>query len=121
MNPELIQRYQPGGDIYAVLSQKYGADAANNVAKAANTGDETAVNAAVSTAMFGNPLNTSTASQFVSQIVNDPLAAPLDSLNNQLSNVFKNIIGNPFVLILTVAALVGVFLYFGGANLLRKK
>lgn len=118
MTPELIARYQPGGDIYATLQTQYGPTAAASIAAAAQTGDETQINAAISQAKFGSPLDTSTASIFANQIITDPFAAPAASFNDQIKKLFANLFGNPFLLIAVVAV---VFFAFGGANRLRKK
>ena len=106
----------PGGDIYASIESTYGTAAADAVATAAGTGDETAVNTALAAAKFGNPLNTSTASIFAQQIMTDPLAAPLASANTVLSNTALSFLKNPMVLLVIAAAL---FFWMGGLALLK--
>ena len=121
MNQTLIQRYQPGGDIYASLLASYGVTVANNVAAAARTGDATRVNAVmpgISSGIVATPLNDSTASIFWDQITTDPLAAPLESANNQIGKAVLNFLKNPWVLAAGVAIL---FFAFGGAGWIRKK
>jgi len=88
------------------------------VASAATSGDETQVNAALTQAKFGNPLDTSTADAFMHQITTDPFAAPASAFNDQIKKLLANIFGNPFLLIGIVV--VGFF-FFGGASLLRSK
>jgi len=119
MDQATIQRYQPGGDIYqALLAQGIGAAGANAVAQAALTGDETQVNAALTQAQFGNPLNTSTASILTNQLLTDPLAAPLSGLNNVLGNSFASLLKNPYVL-LALAAVI-FFFVFDGVSIIKR-
>lgn len=119
MSQDLINRYQPGGDIYASLETQYGTDKANAIAQAALTGDETKINAALTQAKYGNPLNTSTAGIFYDQITTDPLAAPLASLNTALGNTIFSFLKNPWVLV-TIAAVV-FFFVFDGVNIIKGK
>jgi hypothetical protein len=122
MTPELIQRYQPGGDIYAQLDAKYGRGGALIVAQAARTGDRFAVNNAIERVRYGERMSESTARIFWGQITTDPFDAPLASLDKTLQasagSLIKNIFKNPWVLLL-VAAL--VFHAFGGFNWLGNK
>ncbi len=118
MDQDTINRYQPGGDIYAQLQQQFGVSGANTIAAAALTGDETQINAAISTLKNGAPLNTSTASIFLNQIETNPLAAPLQSLNGVLSNTFTSFLTSPAVL---ATAAVVLFFVFGGADIIRAK
>jgi len=118
MNQSLINRYQPGGDIYGSLQAQYGTAGADSVAQAALTGDETQVNAALVAVKFGGPLNTSTLSLFGQQLATNPLGAPIESLNNQIGKVIGDLFKNPLVL---VALAAGLFFFFGGANLIRSK
>ena len=118
MDPDLIARYQSGGDIYASLAATYGASAADTIAAAATTGDETQINAAIVQAKYGNPLNTSTASILANQLETDPLGAPLASANNVLSNTLLSFLKSPTVLFIIALAL---FLYLGGLDYLRAK
>jgi hypothetical protein len=119
MDAATIQRYQPGGDIYASLAASYGTPGAQQVATAALTGDETQVNAALTQVKYGAPLNTSTAEIFGTQLATDPLGAPLADLNTALGNTFFSFLKNPWVLI-TIAALV-FFFVFDGVNILRRQ
>jgi hypothetical protein len=117
MDQATINRYQPGGDIYAQMVKNYGASNANAIASAALSGDETQVNAAIDTAQFGAPLDSSTTDQFVNLIETDPLGAPLADLNTTLGNTFLSFLKNPWVL-LTGGFLAFVFL-FDGINVVR--
>jgi putative Ca2+/H+ antiporter (TMEM165/GDT1 family) len=116
MDDSTIQRYQAGGDIYASLQSQYGTSAADSVAAAAQSGDETQVNAAIVQAKYGAPLNTSTGSILANQLATDPLAAPLASANNVLGNTLLSFLKNPLVLIAVAA---GLFFFFGGGELIR--
>jgi hypothetical protein len=116
MDDSLIQRYQAGGDIYASLQTQYGTSAADAVAAAAQTGDETQINAALVNAKYGQPLNTSTASILANQLETDPLAAPLASANNVLGNTLLSFLKNPLVVIAVAG---GLFFFFGGGELIR--
>ena len=122
MNNETIQRYQPGGDIYAQLEAKYGRTGALLIAQAAQTGDRDAVNQALSRVKYGERLDDSTAQIFWRQVTTDPFDAPLASLNKGLGAVFKSaglgVLKNPWVL-LAIAAL--VFLAVGGHRWLASK
>lgn len=126
MDTTLIQRYQPGGDIYAAILSQHGQEAADSCAAAALTGDETAINAALtlysgtSTPYQAVPLaETSTASILGEQLATDPLAAPLESANKVLNNTFLSFLKNPTVLI--VLALVVFFVVFDGLNIIKGK
>jgi len=104
-----LERYAPGGDIFASLAQKYGPDAAERVYSAAQTGDRAAISDALATERFGGFRDDSTLSNFVKQITSDPLAAPLDSLNDQLQKGFSNVFRNPFVVGLVIVVVVLFF------------
>ena len=114
MSPDLIQRYQPGGDIYAGLVARYGQNTADAAARAALSGDETQINAAIT----GTPLDTSTLTIFGNQIATDPLAAPFASANNLLGNTVFSFLKNPWVV---VAVVVIVFGAMGGFGWLGRK
>jgi|SRR5438876_5644881 len=122
MTNELIQRYQPGGDIYAQLETQYGRTGALLVAQAALTGDRTAITEALVRLKYGEPLDESTARIFWSQITTDPFDAPLTSLNKGLGTVFKSaglgIFRNPWVLLALAAV---VFFAIGGHRWLFAK
>lgn len=121
MNQALIQRYQPGGDIFAELAADYGADAANNIARVARTANREAVTESVTLLRSGPKLETSTAKIFVHQITTDPFAAPLETANRGLGNVFgsaiKGLFANPWVLVTVVIA--GALYFLGPERLLK--
>ena len=118
MTLDTVDRYLPGGDIFAQLEAQYGFDAAYSIAEAASTADPTAVNAALVKVKFGNNLPTDTFNIFLDQITTDPLAAPLGALDGQLSKAVMNLLKNPFVL---GALALGLFFAFGGADVIRRK
>jgi hypothetical protein len=118
MSADLIQRYQPGGDIYAALLSQFGKASADAIAAAALTGDETAINAAYTQAKFGEPLNDSTASIFISQLETDPFAAPAAALNSGLKTAIDSAVAgifkNPYVLAAVVAGIALTVYNLGG-------
>lgn len=131
-----FSRYQSGGDFYRTLASQYGTPSADYVASEAAAGDDVRLQNALSAirsaaiAGNGNPAainnkldsaDDSVLGNFWEQITTDPLAAPLDSLNDQLGKVVKNVVGNPMVLILTVAVVVGVVMYFGGLASIKRR
>jgi hypothetical protein len=118
MTQSLIQRYQPGGDIYATLAGQYGYGPADVIAAAATTGDETQINAALVRVKYGSDLPTSTVAILGNQLATDPLAAPFESANNILGNTFASLFKNPWVL---AAVAAGLFFGFGGFKLFRSK
>ncbi len=122
MDQDLIARYQSGGDIYASLAATYGASAADTIAAAATSGDETQVNAAITQAKYGNPLDTSTASILASYSPSDWLNNATNYWSKQAENVgsnsLMNILKSPAVLFIGALAL---FLYLGGLDYLRAK
>lgn len=113
MNATLVQRYQPGGDIYARSVEKYGSEAAQRLASAARTGGDPAVFALLAELRSGPARNESTFSAFVDQITTDPFDAPLDSANKGIGTVLgsavKGVFSNPWVLLVVVAVIVYVF------------
>lgn len=122
MNKATIQRYQPGGDLYAQLEAQYGRNGALLIAQAATSGDRGRVTDAIERVRYGARLDDSTARLFWSQITTDPFEAPLASANAALGTIGTSaIIGlfkNPWVL-LVVAAL--IFHAFGGFAWLAKR
>ena len=118
MDKATINRYQPGGDLYLDYVNQYGTAAANTLATAALTGDQTQITAALSSIMFGSPLPTSTASIFLNQISSDPLAAPLADAETIASNTFVDFFKSPAILISLAIVL---FFVLGGAGLIRGK
>ena len=119
MTPELIARYQSGGDIYDELRFQYGQAAADAIAAAAATGDEHAINSAISAAKFGGAKDTSTLDAF-GNLLTDPLAVPLEGVNNQIGKAVGNVFKNGWVLLVVVVLGVAAFLYLGGGKLFRK-
>jgi hypothetical protein len=118
MDQATIARYQPGGDFYTTLSAQYGTAAADQIAAAAATGVQGAVAEAIGEVKDGSPLDISTLDILANQLVTDPLAAPLADANSLLNNTFLSFLTNPMVLIVVVVA---IFLFFGGADLIRRK
>jgi hypothetical protein len=102
MDQALIQRYQPGGDLYAQYAAMYGTAGANQIAAAAQTGDRTQITAVLSQLMFGAPFNTSTTSLLVNQLTTNPLQAPVSSLNSVLARTVQDFLKNPWVLFLVL-------------------
>lgn len=103
-----MNRYAPGGDLYAKIEQQYGTAAANRVYQASISDSGETIAHALGSIRAGNAadLPTSTAAIFTNQILTDPLAAPLESANNQIGNVFANLFKNPWVLAVVVLAVV---------------
>ncbi|MDE2100738.1 MAG: hypothetical protein KGL39_26065 [Patescibacteria group bacterium] len=118
MDQATIQRYQPGGDIYATLVSQYGQQAAAQIAQAASTGDRTVLGNAIENAkgVAANTGSTSTLVNFWNQITTDPLAAPLQGANSIIGNSFLSLLKNPWVL--GTLALV-LFTWLGGWSLFR--
>ena len=120
MTPETIQRYQAGGDIYLSLQNQYGTAGANLIATAAQSGDATQVNDALTSVKYGANKDTSTLSILGNQLATDPLGAPLESLNNQLGAAVGNVFKNTWVLLAVIVAAAAAFFYFIG-NPFKKK
>ena len=117
--PDTIARYQAGGDIYAQFVALYGADAANQIAAAAATGDRTQLNTVLET-VKGSPAasDASTAQLFVQQLITDPLGAPLAGLNNLVGNSVIDFFKNPWVL--AAAGAIIFFFVLDGTEKLKK-
>lgn len=129
------ERYQRGGDIYDDLAGQYNYAVADRAASlaAADKQDElqrylsdlrTAARTDRTVEDVQNDFDsrhTTTLGQFADQIVNDPLAAPLDSLNDQLQKVAKNIVGNPFVLLLVIGLVLFGLGQLGGVSGLKRR
>jgi hypothetical protein len=119
-----LSTYRPGGAIYQATLDRYGYDAAQQVADAAlNNPDRldtifSDLRRGTTDASYAPYADTSTLSNFATQIVTDPLAAPLDYANKALTNTAWSFLRNPMVLIVGAVIL---FFVFGGANLLRRK
>ncbi len=122
MDQATINRYQPGGDLYAQLEAQYGRTGALLIAQAARTGDRDALNEAFGRVRHGERLEESTAKLFWQQITTDPFDAPLESLNKGLgtaaTSALLGVLKNPWVL-LAVAGL--VFYALGGFRWLGAK
>jgi hypothetical protein len=118
-----MNRYQPGGDIYATLSGQYGTPGADTIAAAARTGDNNGeVAAAIAQVKYGAPLSTSVMGILANQLATDPLAAPLADANtlakNSIASMFKNYW---FTVPLVIAIAVGLFIWMGGMTMLKGK
>jgi hypothetical protein len=124
----ISQEYQPGGSYYNSLADQFGTDAADKVAAAARTGDESRLRNALSDARLsakaGKTISDAdydtrgTASVFFDQVTTDPLAAPAEAANRQLGKALSNLTWkNPLVFIAIAA---GLFFYFGGAGKLKQ-
>ena len=121
MDTNLIQRYQPGGDIYDSFVRLYNVDAANTIATAALTGSRTQITEAINRVKFGQPLNDSTASIFIRQIENNPLQAPLESLDGQIRAALGDLFTNPMSLLLLAGIAWGAWQLFGTHKFLKGK
>jgi hypothetical protein len=113
-----LSSYLPGGADYAKVVAKYGQSAADTIATAARSGDQSQVNAAFATVLHGPALDSSTLDALGNQLA-DPLAAPLSGLNKLLGNTFFSFLKNPWVL-LTIGGVIFVFVFDGVAILKRK-
>lgn len=116
MKPDLIERYQPGGDLYDSLKSQYGVAVANQAATAAATGDNSAVlrvlSNAAKTIRTGDIVTDAdydtrgTGALLADQLTSDPLGAPLDAANRQLTKLAGNtalaFLRNPMVLLVLV-------------------
>lgn len=116
ISQDIIDRYQPGGDIYAQYETQYGRNAALLVAQAAQTGDRDALNEGIARVRHGEKLDDSTASIFWGQVTTDPFSAPLDTLNKGIGTIvgsaLKGTFTNPWVLLLAVGLVIGALFYF---------
>lgn len=127
MTSTQIQRYQPGGDLFATLQDRYGHNIAQRAAQLAADDDPEELQRLLSDARpggynIGDPLlNDSTLGNFVDQLTTDPLAAPLDSLNEQLKKAVQNVVGNPFVLAAVVFGLLVLLAWLGGLSGVRRR
>jgi hypothetical protein len=114
-------RYAPGGDLYNALAGNYGADGANFVWAAAQTGDNAKLNNALSdvqvvyrgggdvttkslTDLDSGYDNRGTLEIFADNVTTNPLGAAFDGLDGQLQRLVENFFKNPYVLVLAVAA-----------------
>lgn len=115
----LVQRYQPGGDIYAKLETEFGRNGAVLVAQAARNGtDPVDITNAIVRVKFGERLDDSTTRLFLEQIATNPLAAPLEGANKLLGKTFLSFLKSPWVL-LTIG--IALFVMFGGLDLVKRK
>lgn len=103
MPPELIQRYQPGGDIFVKLSAQFGGATARVIAQAAMTGDEHQVNAAIDHAKYGADKPTSVVGILAGQSPSDWVNNSGDYWSSQINSVgfgvFLNLLKKPFFLL----------------------
>jgi len=128
MDQATINRYQPGGDIYAQIVTQYGQAAADQMAAVTQSGNQAQINAALANIVAGPaPGSTSTLVNLYDQLTTDPLAAPVadantllsntaGSVNSLLGNTIASLFKNPAILVSLALAL---FFYFGGANIIR--
>jgi len=119
---------QTAADQLARGTPAYNAIAANQGTAAADAQWQAAITAEAN----GTPLDTSTISILAGQLYNDPLGAPAEQLakiidnsaadaNSVGSSAALSVLKNPFVLLALLAIGFGVFIYFGGWALLKKK
>ncbi len=115
MPSDTLNRYAPGGDIFADIEARYGRAAAEQVATAAESGESGAVAEALAQIRFGAERSESTLGEFGRLIATDPFGAPLASLNTGLGNVFgsfiRGVVTNPWVL---AAVALAVYLWWKG-------
>lgn len=87
MDQSLVNRYQPGGDIYANLASTRGAGAADQVAAAARSGSRENVVSTMALVNNGPATgSTSVFQNFMQQITTDPLKAPIAAAMGQGSS-----------------------------------
>jgi hypothetical protein len=111
---ELAQRYAPGGDIYAANEARYGTAGADLINRGFIRDGRSG--AAIAAGNLHTPTgggSTSTAAIFLDQITTDPLAAPLESANKVIGNSVSSFLKNPWVVALTLAAILGAIVYTG--------
>lgn len=111
MTAAQIARYQPGGDIYAKLAGKYGTQSADLVAVAASTGDRFKITDALATVKNGAPLEDSTSSILIDQLITDPLAAPLEAADKATKQIFASTTGKVVVAVVIVGIVVVLAVY----------
>jgi len=124
-----VQRYSPGGDVFAEVDRKFGKGAASRLYSLALQEDHRPflnyLSELYDTNDSGrgvgnvNQLNESTASLLGTQVYNDPLGATFEQAGNVVKNSVKAAAGNWGIWI--VALLIGgaLFFYFGGAAVVR--
>ena len=109
-------RYKVGGDLYALYEAKYGWIAAQQINIAAIKAEEQdypgLLTEAIAIVRNGPMLPTSTASIFVSQVINDPLAAPLDALDKGVKQIFDSE-GVKSIVVIAVVGLVAAIMIHG--------
>jgi hypothetical protein len=132
MDQYTINRYQPGGDLYAAEQAKYGTSVAGQIANAALANDELTITSIAEGLKYGANKDTSALDALGSQLYNNPLGAPLEqagkvagntftSLGDAAKNAASSIVGNwGMWLVVGVIALAG-FLYLGGAAVARRR
>lgn len=123
------EKYQRGGEYYNRLEAQFGTVWADAAAQAAATGDNVELNSVLASARGdGGVRDASTASNLAKQLYNDPFAAPieqaskiLDGAGKAIGDAVKKASGNFGLWIVGGIILVGLFLYFGGTNYVRRK
>lgn len=133
LSQDQINSWQPGGTAYNGAVARWGQQVAATLASAASGGDETALQNALEAAQ-GNvgEQDDSELDALANQLYNNPLGAPLNQLGTVAANtvasaedagqaVVGSLLVSPVVL-LTIAAIgVGVIVYFGGFNAVKRK
>ncbi len=93
INPDVIKRYQFGGDIFDRLVEQYGYGVATDIADAAATGDGETLNLAIQSHRYGQVQEgfwEGTAGNFIEILATDPLTAPLQMLNRGVAQIFNS-------------------------------
>lgn len=84
-------RWQPGGDIYSAVSDKFGQAIADQLATAVANGDNYTVNDLLASTRYGSgPGQTTTLGEFVRLITTQPLDAPLAALDSGVKKIFDS-------------------------------
>jgi|SRR6185436_527351 len=132
--------YAPGRSYYSSLADQFGIESANAVWRAAQTGDQSRLLAALSDARTAartstpvdrvsgayysgsadgyNNGGTSTVDVLIGQLTTDPFRAPIDTANTQLKRISVDLLKNPLVLL---AVGLVVFVALGGWGWLKRK
>lgn len=118
MNQTLINRYQPGGDLFGKIEAQYGYAAAQKVAAAARTGNSRNVTDVIVMLRHGSALPESTTLILAKTLVTDPLGAPLDAANQAITTLGKNTLfaffRNPTVVGVLILLGFAAFVWFFG-------
>ena len=133
MTQDRINSYQPGGLAYNTAVTLYGKANADYLATVALGGDEDALTNAIETVRKnGGVRETSTLSIFGNQIYNEPFNAPIEqgskvatntvtALGDAAKSVATNAVKNWGVWLLAFVIIAILFLYVGGAKVIRRK